>query len=242
MKKLIPFVILLVGLVFIVAIYFLVIRKPAETETVNDEDTSALIEVALEDRPVAVLMPRSDGHWLDMEISKLGKFNAASMDYELLYKTGEGITQGVPGNIKLNGQDSIERELLLGSESSGKFRYDEGVESGTFSLKFRNDKGKLVAKFSTDFRFYSDTRDLTNANNTFVFSPDDDSKDYSLVMDTFGLPDGYSGNVSMGPFGVFSSGEITGTTNLSGTVQVWFDDAWQTVSDTSTSGIFITSN
>ena len=65
-----------------------------------------------------------------------------------------GIQQGVPGTAKLDGGD-IERKMLLGSESSGKFRYDEGVKGGTLTLRFRNSKGRLIGKLSTEFTLTS---------------------------------------------------------------------------------------
>lgn len=242
MKKVIPIVLVLLGLLVMVGAYFFVIRKSDE-EVVDEEDTSAMIDVSLDDRPVASLTPRSDGHWLDMEIVKLGRFDAASMDYELLYKTGEGITQGVPGNILLKGQNSIERELLMGSESSGKFRYDEGVETGTLSLKFRNEKGRLIAKFTTDFHIQTDTNEFTMTDESFTFTLEDISPEYFVTMGTFGLPDGYEGNVAEGPYGVFTSDEVVGgEVSLTGWIQVWSGGEWSTIEDVSSTGIFISSN
>jgi hypothetical protein len=137
-KKYLPIALVVLGLLVLVAVYFLVIK--GGTDEVAEDDESALVEVSLADSPVASLTPTADGHWLNMVVTKLNPMvemhNAATMDYELLYKLPDGRTQGVPGTIKLTGQESIENDLLLGSESSGKFRYDEGVEQGTFTLRF----------------------------------------------------------------------------------------------------------
>lgn len=227
-----------------IAAYFLVIRKPDETSTAEEDDESALIEVQLEDRPVAILTPRSDGHWLDLEIGKLGRFEAGSMDYELLYKTEDGLTQGVPGTISLDGQENVERELLLGSESSGKFRYDEGVETGTFTLRFRNDKGRLVAKFTTDFHLQTDTDELSTVDGAFVFTLPGESDEYFVTMQTFGVPEGLSNSVAGEPYGIFSSystpvsGEVSG---ISGNLQVWNGKEWSELdgSDSDDIGIFV---
>jgi len=77
---------------------------------------------------------------------------AASMDYELIYSTSDGGQQGVPGTVKLTGTD-IDRPLLLGSESSGKYRYDAGVEQGTMTLKFRDASGKTNWETLNRFSF-----------------------------------------------------------------------------------------
>lgn len=120
MKKFIPLILLVVGVVVLLLVYFLVI-KPSKTQTGNEEQVSSLMEVSLDDRPVASLTPTADGHWLNLKVDKIN-IPAATMDYELLYDLPDGRTQGVPGTITLNGLKVIERKLLLGSESSGKFR------------------------------------------------------------------------------------------------------------------------
>ena len=158
MKRFLPIFLVLLGILVLAGVYFFVIKGKKETDVVQEEET-ARIEVPLGERPVASLTPSSDGHWLKMVIEKIA-IDAATLDYELLYKLPDGRTQGVPGTIKLEGQDSIERDLLLGSESSGKFRYDEGVENGTLTLRFRNQKGKLIVKFATEFHLQSETSSL----------------------------------------------------------------------------------
>ena len=92
----------------------------------------------------------------------------------------------------------------MGSESSGKFRYDEGVEKGTLTLKFRNDKGKLVARFTSDFHLQSKTDTLTSQDNEFIFKLFKSSKEYFVTMSTFGYPIGID-NIQGEPYGVFSS-------------------------------------
>ncbi|MFZ5932909.1 MAG: hypothetical protein ACOYT7_02430 [Patescibacteria group bacterium] len=214
MKRFLPLLLFLSGtLLLIGTLYFFVLRKPA---TKVEEEEEALTTVALADRPVASLTPSEDGHWLTLKIEKL-KIDAQSLDYELLYTLPDGRTQGVPGTITLKGESSLERKLLLGSESSGKFRYDEGVETGTLTLRFRNAKGKLVAKFATKFHLQSGEKELTAADNKFSFKFDKlPAKTFFVTMETFGLPQSPPGSISAGPYGVFSSGK----TSSSGKVEV----------------------
>ena len=179
-------------------------RKP---ETDSDTEEEALLEVLLEERPVVSLTPTEDGHYLKLIVEKINIQGATSVDYELLYKTKEGITQGVPGTIKLEGQDKFEEDLLLGSESSGKFRYDDGVEEGSMTLRFRNSGGKLVAKFETDFHLQNDTDLVTSPDQIFKYQLSQKSDHYFITMLTVGYPGKSETEVKNGPYGIFSSSE-----------------------------------
>jgi len=242
MKKFLPILLVLLGILVLAGVYFFVIKGKREAEVVQEEKT-ARIEVPLEERPVASLTPSSDGHWLKLVIGKI-EIEAATLDYELLYKLPDGRTQGVPGTIKLEGQDSIERDLLLGSESSGKFRYDEGVENGTLTLRFRNEKGKLIVKFATEFHLQSGTNSLNSLDGSFTYTLDKTSKAFFVTMETFGVPGDPPAGVSAGSYGVFTSSKVKspGEVDLAtGTVYVWDGSKWKTIENNQSSdiGIFV---
>ena len=114
------------GLIVLVVVFF-VVKNTNNKDSEEKDSGSTLIDVAPEDRPVVSLIPTSDGHYLKLVIENI-VIQAQELDYELLYQTGENITQGIPGSVELGQGSSFELDLLLGSESSGKFRYDEGVE------------------------------------------------------------------------------------------------------------------
>ncbi len=213
MKKYLPLILFAIGLLVLGAVFFFITRSTKDTEAPEEE---ALTEVVLADRPVATLTPSDDGHWLTLKIEKI-KITAVSLDYELLYTLPDGRTQGVPGSINLKTGGDIERKLLLGSESSGKFRYDEGVEEGTLTLKFRNDDGKLVAKFSTKFHLQSNTKELSSVDGKFKITlTKTPVKTFFVAMETFGVYTDPSSTVKSGPWGVLSSA----TTKLAGKVQL----------------------
>lgn len=240
MKRFLPIFLFLIGLGVLFAAYFFVL-KPGKETTLDEEE--ALTEVPLDRRPLATLTPSTDGHWLKLIIDKI-VIDAASFDYELLYKLPDGRTQGVPGTIKLEGQKMIERDLLLGSESSGKFRYDEGVEEGTLTLRFRNEKGKLVAKFSTQFHLQSATRNLTSLDDNFSYALTKESSAFFVTMKTFGLPKDAPGELMSGPYGVFSSSQAAqpGRVEIrAAKIYRWTGARWQALEDSSSSdiGIFI---
>jgi len=203
-------------------------------------------ELPFSQRPYTSLVPTEDGYYLRLIVENINVPSAASMDYELYYDTSEGITQGIPGKVNLDGKDSIERELLLGSESSGKFRYDEGVDDGTLTLRFRDSSGKLIGKVAGQWAFLSNTTELPSLDGKFKYTLEEAVEDvYFVVMPTFGLPGAASFEVASGPYGVFASqkGPYPGTVSLSGTLYGWYGDSWETLSGSSDdTGVFVTSN
>lgn len=238
MKKFLPLIIFGVGLLSVILIIVFVTRPSNESNTTPEE--TATIEVALNDRPMASLTPTDDGHWLNMKVEKLLS-SAKTMDYELLYTLPDGRVQGVPGTVQLKGEKTLERKLLLGSESSGKFRYDEGVKEGTLTLRFRNEKGKLMVKYSTKFAMLTAVKDLTSTDGKVKIALSKaPKKGFFVIMDTFGVP-GSSETPTSGPYGVFTqtTEKVTGTIEITGgAVQTWDGTGW-VAATTFTPGIFI---
>lgn len=228
MKKFLPIIIFFVGLIVLVLVYFFVIKAPKKVTT--GEDATSLIEVSLNDRPITSLTPTSDGHWLNLKIDKIKIPGAFTMDYELVYSLPDGRTQGASASITLNNQTMIEKKLLLGSESSGKFRYDEGVKEGTITIRFRNDKGKLLTRFTTKFALLSGTKDLESVDAAFKATLTKTTKGFFVVMETFGLPKEAPSDVKSGPYGLFYSeaASLTGEAQMgSNIVYRYAGSDWQ---------------
>lgn len=213
-KKFLPIILFVIGILVLVFVFV----KKNKTALVEESDTVA--EVVLSDRPFASLTPSSDGHYLTLKIEKVTLAKVASLDYELLYSLPDGRTQGVPGTIDLKGTTEMERKLLLGSESSGKFRYDEGVEEGSLTVRLRDSKGKLMAKFSTKFHFQSTDLELTSIDNNFTYTLDKNPLGmFFITMETFGFTNKGPESVTLGPYGIFASDTLPAGTA----------EAWQTV-------------
>ncbi len=238
MKKFLPIILLVVGLLVVVGAIVFVTRSRNKVEEVV-EDEVALIDVSAVDRPILMLTPREDGHWLDLKITKLGRFEAMTMDYELLYKLPDGRTQGVPGTVRMNtlAGGETNQELLLGSESSGNFRYDEGVTGGTLTLRFRNEKGKLLAKFESEFTLSNDTDELKSVDGSITYTLDESNENYFVVMNTVGHEDNLPGELEREPFGIFSSSEdpVAGNIKMDNLYR-WAND-WEAVSDGGSSDV-----
>lgn len=205
-KKFLPLILVLFGIVILVVVFIFIKNKNSATPS-DSEDT--VTEIAFKDRPVAMLTPTEDGRYINLKIEKITLPKVITLDYELLYSLPDGRTQGVPGNVELNGETSFERKLLLGSESNGKFRYDEGVEEGSLTIRLRDSKGKLLAKFSTKFHFQNSVAEVTSIDESFTYVFDKLPKGkYFIIMETFGLMDKNITAVESGPYGVFTSGVL----------------------------------
>lgn len=204
-------VIVLVAILFVAGV-FIIKRNNAGT-TNDQEETQNVPDLPADQRPIAMLIPKSDGHWLTLKVEGIKVPSAASMDYELLYKANNGqaiTTQGVPGTIQLNSQTSISRDLLLGSESSGKFRYDQGVENGTLTIRFRDGSGKLLGKVMTDWHLQTGTTALSSVDGKFKYTLDKAATGvWFVTMQSFGNAVGANVVTYSNGFAIFSSDGLT---------------------------------
>ncbi|QQG41155.1 MAG: hypothetical protein HYV90_03175 [Candidatus Woesebacteria bacterium] len=211
MKKYLPLILISFG-VLIVAFVGILIVKSMKGSTSSIQEEEIIPELPQSQWPSVSLTPTnnpsvkgSDGHWLNFKVQKINVPGAASMDYLMVYSTSDGGQQGVPGTVKLTGGD-IERPLLLGSESSGKFRYDAGVERGTITITFRDGNGKSMGKLSTDFHLQSDTTELTSIDGKFIYKLDKVAKGvFFVTMPTFVQPDSSIYVTWSDGYGVFAS-------------------------------------
>lgn len=212
MKKL--FIIGGAGVVVVVVAIVLVMRMLTggnSSSSVTTQQTN-VPELPQAEWPIVSLTPTSNptvngslGHWLDFKVQKINVPGAASMDYLLIYNTGSGGQQGVPGTVQLTGGD-IDRPLLLGSASSGKYRYDTGVETGTMTITFRDASGKSMGKLSADFHLQSGVTVLTSVDGKFTYTLDKAAKNvFFITMPTFVQPDPSLYVVWQNGYGVFAS-------------------------------------
>lgn len=240
MKKFLPILlVVIVGLGVIGgAFYFLTraTKPPVDSEEVVEEEI--VQELPLDQKPHVMLVPREDGHELNLTVSKIPQ-GTASLEYELVYQSASGVTQGVPGTIKdLSSGSSIERKLLLGSCSSGKCKYDDGVEKGTFTLRLRDGKGKLKAKMEGDFHLQKGTKELTSSTGDFSLTLDKaQANAFYIVMPTFGFPGlaPFTLTGSEKPYGVFSTSlKQSGKVNGGGSSTYVYDSSWNKLTDNKT--------
>lgn len=219
-KKYLPLVIIGVGILIILVAVFVVVRSFKTATSVSSVDQTANVpELSQNQWPVLILAPTSDpaipnslGHLLDFRVQKINVPGAKTMDYLLVYNTVDGGQQGVPGTIQLTGGD-IDKNLLLGSESSGHFRFDDGVSQGTITITFRDGSGKSMGKLSSDFHLQSGTIGLSSVDGKFMYNLDKLAKGvYFVTMPTFVQPaDASSYVVWQNGYGVFASDNLPHT-------------------------------
>lgn len=209
LKQKLPLILVGVGVLILLIVGFFIFKSRKSGGEVEPEEN--IPELTESQWPAVSLTPTEDpkaanslGHFLKFRVEKINVAGATSMDYLLVYSTSDGGQQGVPGSVKLAG-DNIEKMLLLGSESSGKFRFDAGVTTGSMTITFRNDKGKSIGKLTTDFHLQTEETELTSVDGMFKYTLAKPAKGvFFVTMKTFKEPtvpmvvwkDGY---------GVFSS-------------------------------------
>ena len=228
LKKYLPYILLGLGVVVFVVVGVIVVKNKNKG---IDEEEEVVVELPFDKRPVVSLTPSADGHWLKLKVERLDK-TANMLDYELLYSLPDGRTQGVPGSVTLNGRDMFERDLLLGSESSGKFRYDEGVKNGTITIRLRDKKGKLMGKVGGGFSLFNpadgttlttETGDLSVTLATFP------KNSHLVMMETFGVSKEPSFKSTETPFGLFASGDVEiSEYTVKGVASYVYKDGWVT--------------
>lgn len=195
MKKYIPYTLVVLGLLVVVVAVGVVVKtlKGSVEETKTEEDV--VTELPVEQRPAISLVPTGDpnipnsyGRILKLKVEKINVPKAATLDYLFTYTTQNGGQQGGSGTIKLSATE-VEKNLLLGSESSGKYRFDSGVSLGSIMLTFRDESGKSLGKVESQFHLQVGETELTSADNLFKYSLDKKAKDVAFVtMQTFLQP------------------------------------------------------
>lgn len=162
MKNKTPIYFIIGALVLVIITIIIVItgkgkKTTTSTENIpsNDKSNSELV-LTDDQKPYISLIPQSDGHRLDLKISNIPS-SISEIEYDLIYTAKDEnieIEKGVGGTAKIEGT-SIERELLLGTESctSGcKYKYDEGITGGTLSFSFITANGQS-ASYEAPFVF-----------------------------------------------------------------------------------------
>jgi hypothetical protein len=213
---------LILGLIIISSFTLSACGPKKTTTSISPIPVAKIIEMQAKDRPYISLIPRADGHELKLKINNIPS-GITQIEYELLYSAKDGnleIEKGVGDTIKIDNRN-LERDLLLGTASCTngcKYKYDEGIESGTLSLTFINSNGDSTA-FETPFviKNASDIKKegqfiLPIENITIKTSPA--GKDFYILMKNFGLPPGVTEVNAI--YSVFSSGtsssKVTSTT------------------------------
>lgn len=220
-KKYLPLVIvvIVITIIFVGAVF--IIRKINQPITENTQQSDQSVpDLPQNERPLTELLPSSDGHYVSLKVNGINIPGAASMDYELLYKANNGVTvttEGVPGTIQLNGQTGISRDnILLGSASSGKVRYDKDVQNGKLTLRFRDTNGKLLGKVATDWHLQTGSLTLSSVDGSFKYTLNNSADGvWFITMQSFGTPKASDVVVFSNGWAIFASDGLAHTGTVS---------------------------
>lgn len=217
--------------------------QPKQADMPEEEFVSKTIDqLPLSQRPFVSLTPRADGHEFTIEVLNVAGYE--SIEYELVYLAG-GLSRGAIGTAKLEGRDSLERKVLLGSCSRGVCKYDEGVTGGTLTLRFR--QGGEVVKYEEDFSLDQGEEELISPDEKFTLASSFPQTTFYTVIATAGLPRSLAQEIVAGPYGVYTSGDsrVSGAakimTDRLSQILVWDGSSWQELEDgqTPTLGVFV---
>lgn len=192
--------------------YFLVFSKSGA----KSQDAGEIVEVEapeISSRPFFSFAPRDDGKAIQVSIS--GIASNMQIDYEITYKAGSGLEQGIGGPAVAEvGQSFYTREHIFGTCSKNVCTYDKGVEFGKWKAsvqqknqvyelegewRLQNPGTKAIALgFEDKFKLTVDAG--TFSKSLFVIT----SQNSSLPKK---LPEGVKG--VLGPFTIAASEAIT---------------------------------
>lgn len=241
--KYLPIFLLVGGAVLISLVGFIIFNLRSKAPETADRE-EAVKELPSEERPYISLTPNVAGNELKLAVARIPA-GVSVVEYELVYDTAASVTQGVPGSVDVSGKSTLERKLTLGTCSSGVCRYDKGVKDIKISLKFRDSKNKLVAKTDPiEVNLLNGTQILKDSMGKFSLDLDKKTKDYYIVMETYGAPGKVPGTLVAGPYGVFTSGNAkqSGTVKFpGGNIQQFVTGSWESLGSgkAKTLGIFV---
>ena len=156
MKKLLPliFIVLLLIAGFFGYKFLNKKAKPAEEPTtISKVKVEKVNQLPLEQRPYIIIEPKSQtrpqdlGSWITVTIDKVDNYQ--SVEYDVEYQAGS-LIQGFMHRIDFSKETPpYFKEGFFGSESKGKYKYDENVTEGMLSIKLI---GQTIEKYESAFR------------------------------------------------------------------------------------------
>ncbi len=148
-KKILMAVSILLVLLLIIFLGFFQKKKPKNSEITQVVPTEATIPTV--DSSVQVeLLPKIIGKEVLLKVSNIPT-GTKSFEYSLSYETRQQGIQGVIGTVNLTENETIyEKQLTLGTCSSGQCVYHEVIGPIKLSLKFVGDYGEKI--FEKDYQ------------------------------------------------------------------------------------------
>lgn len=211
MKKYLKFIIPgAIVLAVIAWIYWPSKTKKEETVQTTTRKVEQINKLAIKDRPYVVLTPRADGKEVTLTIDKVTK--ATNAEYELEYTAGSMI-QGVFGELDFATEGlPLSKDLLFGSCSKGKCRYDENVSGGSLTIRFDGGDEPYTLKSDFNLQMMADREGVFTSKDikaSLDVGTSLSSSTYLVIHHTMGLPAAIEGEVLAGPYAFMTASAQT---------------------------------
>lgn len=218
MKKILP--ILLIILVLAAGLFIFgknLLKKPRTEEKAKASSKPKIENVnqlPLEQRPYITIEPKSTtrpqdlGSWITVTIDKASSYQG--VEYEVEYQTGN-LIQGFMHKIDFTKEKlPVSKEGFFGSESKGKYKYDENVSGGSILYKFFKDTTNYDAlKTFFNVQNMQEQKGVFNSKDgkatLEIGATDLSSGDYVVISSTMGLPSPVTGKVISEPYGFYAT-------------------------------------
>ncbi|PIS15179.1 hypothetical protein COT63_01310 [Candidatus Shapirobacteria bacterium CG09_land_8_20_14_0_10_38_17] len=183
--------------------------------------------LSLEEMPLVLLSPKEEGHQLLLQIKEAK--DTDSLEYELIYELEEGLTRGASGEIELI-QGKGEKNILLGTCSSGTCKYDKGIVGGNLTISLK--KGNKLRSFKTTFSFWDGSKIQQSSDGKLTIKLIGNRAAKYILLKGGGLPKPINREIIGGPYNLASElgnekSEIT--LNSEGQLFFWDEKEWVTV-------------
>jgi hypothetical protein len=202
MKNSLKFIIPGLLLVVVLAWLFWPGKKTKTSTPSQTKKVEEINKIDIKDRPFVTMAPREDGKEVKLMIGRVK--NADMVEYEMEYQAAE-LIQGVFGTINLKDEKPpVTKDLLFGSCSKNKCRYDEGVTGGSLTMRFEGGSAPYALK--TDFNLQQmfdrqgkfTSKDGKATLDVGVKGLTD--KTFMIVAGTMGLPTDIQAEILAGPY------------------------------------------
>lgn len=219
MNKKMIFVIL--GIVLVLGalgggLYYVFGAKPAnqEEETKNKKrvvEPENVIPVA--ERPVIYLVPKADGHNIDIIIDEVKK-SASEAEYTLEYQTGT-LVQAQENIISLAALPATESVFLGSCSAGGKCTMHEDIGTGSLRTRFAGTDSYVLR---SDWKFIDNAEEETAFSSKDAFfqieSEEFEDRRYMIIFNGPGYPEGLEGTPVSDPYVIRSSAPLSGEATL----------------------------
>ena len=210
--------VIIIGLV----LRFTLFKKPKVTP--QKPVVEQVQPLSFEEMPLILLSPKEKGHELLLQVK--GAKDIDSLEYELIYELEDGLTRGASGEIEL-AQGKGEKNILLGTCSSGTCKYDEGVIGGELTISLK--KGNKLRSFKTIFSFWDGSKAHQSIDEKLTIKFIDGKTTKYILLEGGGLPESTNQEVIGGPYNFTSElgkEKIEITLNGDGQLLFWDGKEW----------------